>query len=147
MEITDYAKAGSIKTKEDIVVSTLTDNQIILIHDNAEINILYTASEKFKSAPTIAEIDGENYIFAGNDNDRLYGLKSDGELVYEFLTEDRIRTSPAFYKYGNSVSIFYGSYDGFIYGKDKHGYVDYVKGANIAGFVKVADAMLAQGVV
>ena len=33
------------------------------------------------------------------------------------------------------------------YGKDKDGYVDYVKGANIAGFVKVADAMLAQGVV
>ena len=27
------------------------------------------------------------------------------------------------------------------------GYVDYVKGANIAGFVKVADAMMAQGVV
>jgi len=27
------------------------------------------------------------------------------------------------------------------------GYVDYVKGANIAGFVKVADAMLAQGIV
>lgn len=33
------------------------------------------------------------------------------------------------------------------YGKDSEGYVDYVKGANIAGFVKVADAMLAQGVV
>ncbi len=33
------------------------------------------------------------------------------------------------------------------YGKDSDGYVDYVKGANIAGFVKVADAMLAQGVV
>jgi glutamate dehydrogenase (NADP+) len=33
------------------------------------------------------------------------------------------------------------------YGKEKDGYVDYVKGANIAGFVKVADAMLAQGVV
>ena len=33
------------------------------------------------------------------------------------------------------------------YGKDDDGYVDYVKGANIAGFVKVADAMLAQGVV
>jgi glutamate dehydrogenase (NADP+) len=26
-------------------------------------------------------------------------------------------------------------------------YVDYVKGANIAGFVKVADAMIDQGVV
>jgi glutamate dehydrogenase (NADP+) len=33
------------------------------------------------------------------------------------------------------------------YGKDSNGYVDYVKGANIAGFVKVADAMLGQGVV
>ena len=33
------------------------------------------------------------------------------------------------------------------YGKDENGFVDYVKGANIAGFVKVADAMLAQGVV
>ncbi|MEY3585367.1 MAG: hypothetical protein RLZZ243_431 [Bacteroidota bacterium] len=33
------------------------------------------------------------------------------------------------------------------YGKDEAGYVDYVKGANIAGFVKVADSMLDQGLV
>ncbi|MCW1146827.1 NADP-specific glutamate dehydrogenase [Flavobacterium lacisediminis] len=33
------------------------------------------------------------------------------------------------------------------FGTDEDGYIDYVKGANIAGFVKVADAMLAQGVV
>ncbi|MFT5847119.1 NADP-specific glutamate dehydrogenase [Psychroserpens sp.] len=33
------------------------------------------------------------------------------------------------------------------YGTRDDGYVDYVKGANIAGFVKIADAMLAQGVV
>ncbi len=33
------------------------------------------------------------------------------------------------------------------YGADETGHIDYVKGANIAGFVKVADAMLAQGVV
>jgi len=33
------------------------------------------------------------------------------------------------------------------YGEESDGYVNYVKGANIAGFVKVADAMLAQGVV
>ena len=32
------------------------------------------------------------------------------------------------------------------YGKEKN-YINYIKGANIAGFVKVADAMLAQGVV
>ncbi|WP_341215252.1 NADP-specific glutamate dehydrogenase [uncultured Wocania sp.] len=33
------------------------------------------------------------------------------------------------------------------YGKNDDGSIDYIKGANIAGFVKVADAMLAQGIV
>lgn len=33
------------------------------------------------------------------------------------------------------------------YGTEENGFIDYVKGANIAGFVKVADAMLAQGIV
>ena len=33
------------------------------------------------------------------------------------------------------------------YGADDDGHVDYVKGANIAGFVKVADAMIDQGLV
>jgi glutamate dehydrogenase/leucine dehydrogenase len=33
------------------------------------------------------------------------------------------------------------------YGKDKDGFINYVNGANIGGFVKVADAMLAQGLV
>lgn len=33
------------------------------------------------------------------------------------------------------------------YGKQTNGYIDYVKGANIAGFMKVANAMMAQGIV
>ena len=33
------------------------------------------------------------------------------------------------------------------YGQNEDGSIDYVRGANIAGFVKVADAMLAQGVI
>ncbi|AYN69513.1 NADP-specific glutamate dehydrogenase [Euzebyella marina] len=33
------------------------------------------------------------------------------------------------------------------YGMEENGFCNYVKGANIAGFVKVADAMLAQGVI
>ena len=39
----------------------------------------------------------------------------------------------------HSNCVAYGS-------KDGKGRVNYVNGANIAGFVKVADAMLAQGV-
>ena len=33
------------------------------------------------------------------------------------------------------------------YGKDEDGYINYVRGANIAGFIKVANAMVEQGVV
>jgi len=33
------------------------------------------------------------------------------------------------------------------YGEGKDGYVNYVKGANVAGFLKVANAMLEQGIV
>jgi glutamate dehydrogenase (NADP+) len=33
------------------------------------------------------------------------------------------------------------------YGTESDGYINYVKGANISGFMKVADAMLAQGIV
>ena len=34
-----------------------------------------------------------------------------------------------------------------IYGKQSNGYINYVKGANIAGFMKVARAMMAQGII
>ena len=33
------------------------------------------------------------------------------------------------------------------YGKQEDGYINYMKGANIAGFMKVADAMLGQGII
>ena len=33
------------------------------------------------------------------------------------------------------------------YGTEQDGYINYVKGANIAGFMTVADAMLSQGIV
>lgn len=33
------------------------------------------------------------------------------------------------------------------HGKQADGSINYVKGANIAGFIKVADAMIAQGIV
>jgi len=33
------------------------------------------------------------------------------------------------------------------YGREPDGYINYMKGANVAGFLKVAKAMLAQGIV
>lgn len=46
------------------------------------------------------------------------------------------------------IDIMHGIHDRCLtYGRTSDGYIDYVKGANIAGFKKVADAMLAFGVV
>lgn len=33
------------------------------------------------------------------------------------------------------------------YGKEEDGFTNYVKGANVAGFMKVARAMMAQGII
>jgi glutamate dehydrogenase (NADP+) len=33
------------------------------------------------------------------------------------------------------------------YGTQPYGYINYVRGANVAGFMKVAKAMMAQGIV
>jgi glutamate dehydrogenase (NADP+) len=33
------------------------------------------------------------------------------------------------------------------YGREEDGFINYVKGANVAGFIKVADAMIDQGVI
>jgi glutamate dehydrogenase (NADP+) len=33
------------------------------------------------------------------------------------------------------------------YGKEDDGYIKYVKGAKVAGFLKVAKAMMAQGII
>ena len=33
------------------------------------------------------------------------------------------------------------------YGTEEDGYINYMKGANIAGFMKVANAMMAQGII
>lgn len=44
--------------------------------------------------------------------------------------------------------IMYGIHEACVqYGKQADGYINYVKGANVAGFMKVAKAMMAQGIV
>ena len=44
--------------------------------------------------------------------------------------------------------IMYGIHEQCVkYGRQANGYINYVKGANVAGFMKVANAMMAQGIV
>ncbi|MBP7075428.1 MAG: NADP-specific glutamate dehydrogenase [Bacteroidales bacterium] len=65
------------------------------------------------------------------------------------MTQNSMRLSWTFEKVDEELKhIMKSIHDTCVkFGKNKEGYIDYVKGANIGGFVKVADAMIAQGVV
>lgn len=64
---------------------------------------------------------------------------SQNSMRYSWTSEEVDKKLHEIMKNIHNACVQYGTQDG--------GYIDYVKGANIAGFVKVADAMLAQGVV
>ena len=65
------------------------------------------------------------------------------------MTQNSMRLSWSFEQVDNELKrIMKDIHDTCLeYGTNEDGYIDYVKGANVGGFVKVADAMLAQGVV
>ena len=93
----------------------------------------------------IAEFDGAKILFAPGKASNAGGVATSGlEMSQNSLrlnwTSEEVDTK--------LHTIMNDIHDACVkYGKDETGYVDYVKGANIAGFVKLADAMIAQGVV
>ena len=77
--------------------------------------------QKFKSSPAIANVNGELVIFAGSDDGHFYAVNSNGELIFDFQTDDKIRTAPAFASTSSGLAIFTGSYDGKLYGLNSNG--------------------------
>ena len=107
--------------RADMVVGTESDDLILVVFDDGSYDILFDGNEKFKSAPSITTINGENIIFAGSDDGHLYGLNIDGEIRFDIVTGDKIRTSPAFVKLPSGTAIVVGSYDGYLYAVDSDG--------------------------
>jgi glutamate dehydrogenase/leucine dehydrogenase len=66
-------------------------------------------------------------------------LRAQNSMRLSWTREEVDQKLPSIMKNIHSVAMKYG--------KEENGYINYVKGANIGGFVKVADAMLDQGVV
>ena len=69
-----------------------------------------------------------------------FGSRNDAELHAHLLVGQRG---------GRETPLHHGKHPTTLalkFGKQKDGHIDYVKGANIAGFMKVAQAMLEQGV-
>ncbi len=108
--------------KADIVCAT-ESHHVWLIYDDGTIapGFPFTAENKFKSAPSIMDLDGQKVIFAGSNDDKFYAINSDGSLRFEVVTGDDIITSPGFMTSGSDNYIFWGSNDGFVYGIDAAG--------------------------
>ncbi|WP_194851795.1 NADP-specific glutamate dehydrogenase [Nonlabens antarcticus] len=115
---------------------TLIDNGCICVAEGANMPSTPEAIECFQKNKT---------LFAPGKASNAGGVATSGLE----MSQNSLRYSWTSQEVDNRLhSIMNDIHEACVkYGKDETGYTDYVKGANIAGFVKVADAMLAQGIV
>jgi glutamate dehydrogenase (NADP+) len=96
------------------------------------------------TAEAVAEFDGAKILFAPGKASNAGGVATSGlemsqnSLRLSWTAKEVDEKLQAIMRSIHSQCVEYGT---------KGDYVDYVKGANIAGFVKVADSMLDQGLV
>jgi len=114
----------------------LIENGVICVTEGANMPCTPEAIEEFQAAKVLFS-PGKASNAGGV---AVSGLEmSQNSMRYNWTAEEVDKKLHVIMKDIHSACVKYGTED--------DGYVDYVKGANIAGFVKVADAMLAQGVV
>ncbi len=106
----------------DIVCGT-DGEKIWVIYDDLTVadGFPFTASNDFRTAPSILEIDGSKIICAGSRDDSFYAVSESGELLFSVASNDDIVTSPGFVQTDEGVGIFFGSEDGTLFGVDVNG--------------------------
>ena len=115
---------------------SLVENGCICVSEGANMPSTPEAIHKFQEA---------GILFAPGKASNAGGVATSGLE----MSQNSLRLSWAREEVDAKLKdIMRGIHDSCVkYGKRDDGTIDYIKGANIAGFVKVADAMLAQGVV
>lgn len=145
-----FVKGGNVwDVKCDVALPCATQNELdgksakTLLKNNC---ICVAEGANMPSTPeAIHEFDKARILFAPGKASNAGGVATSGlEMSQNSLRISWTREEVD----GRLKDIMEDIHDSCIeYGKEKDGYCNYVKGANIAGFVKVADAMLAQGVI
>ena len=107
--------------KDEIIVTTENYDMICMIDDLFQIDTLFIAGNKFKTSPSILDLNGEKIIMAGSDDDTFYAIDSHGELLFSIEAEDDIVSSPSFFADSSGVAIFFGSDDGYLHAIDQNG--------------------------
>ena len=115
---------------------TLIENGVVLVAEGANMPCTPEAVEEFHKA---------KIFFAPGKASNAGGVATSGlemtqnSMRYNWTAEEVDNKLQEIMKDIHHSCVQYGCND--------KGFVDYVRGANIAGFVKVADAMIAQGIV
>jgi len=107
--------------RDDIIVATENDKVVAIVYDNGTINNLFYSDDKFKSAPTVIDINNEILIVVGDDGGHLYGININGSLEFDLITNDNISSEVGLIEYNNQLAIFIGSEDGLLYAIDSNG--------------------------
>ncbi len=107
--------------KDDIIVATENEKLISIIYDDGSIENIFSADDKFKSIPSILDVDGQIIIMAGNENGHFYGVATNGNVVFDIETGNNVRSSVGFLETTDGVAIFFGSQDGNLYGINQFG--------------------------
>jgi glutamate dehydrogenase (NADP+) len=137
------------EVKADIALPCATQNEL----NGDEANVLVANGVKcvaeganMPSTPeAIAAFQAANVLFSPGKASNAGGVATSGlEMSQNSLRLSWSAEEVDQRLHGIMVSIHEACVK---YGKDANGNVDYVKGANVAGFVKVADAMIDQGLV
>lgn len=114
----------------------LVDNGVMAVAEGANMPCTPEAIETFQSS---------GVLFSPGKASNAGGVATSGlEMSQNSLRMNWSREEVDQKLHGIMVSIHEACVK---YGKNEDGSIDYVKGANIAGFVKVADAMIDQGLV
>jgi M6 family metalloprotease-like protein len=118
---------------DDIIIGT-DNNNLYLIYDNATIapGFPFLANNKFQVSPSIINFNNTNYIFAGNNDNNLYVVNTDGSLNFSFPTSDRIISSTSFTQIDNIVYSFFASRNDSVYAIN-------LEGENLTGWPKYFD--------
>lgn len=135
--------------KADIALPCATQNELEESGATALLNngcICVAEGANMPCTPeAIAAFDKNQILFSPGKASNAGGVATSGlEMSQNSLRLSWTREEVDEKLHGIMVSIHEACVK---YGKEDNGYVNYVKGANIAGFVKVADAMMDQGLV
>jgi len=144
-----FEKKKPWEVKCDIAIPSATQNEINgedakkLIHNGC---FCVSEGSNMPSTPDAVRVFIENKILFGPGKAANAGGVAVSGLE---MTQNSLRLLWSKQKVDNKLrKIMISIHEICVkYGRSEDGYINYVKGANIGGFIKVADAMLAQGVV